>query len=323
MVGSHRTPKFPFATVTLSAITVLLAIAARPVAAQSATNDREASEFFRAGEAAYGRADFAAAARAFEEAHRRAPHAATLYNAGLAWELAGDAPRAADDYDRALKLGGLDARQAADAGSRLGALEKNLGRVAIVAPTGNAASVAHVERAVIPVLVHVHPGSYDVTLFRPSGRTDVVPVTVAASARTEVAFDADLAPLPSPPARDLGLPSGGEREGASNAWAWVAAATGAALGGAAIYLGIEALHARDTYNQSGHTDLNAYDRASNLRTWTNVLWIGAGVAGVASLTLFLTAPRRARTATATAMAPRLTIAPTGVGLDARLSLGFP
>ena len=87
MIGSRRTRKFPLVTVTLAAITLLLATAARPVAAQSATNDREASEFFRAGEAAYGRADFAAAARAFEEAHRRAPHAATLYNAGLAWEL--------------------------------------------------------------------------------------------------------------------------------------------------------------------------------------------------------------------------------------------
>ena len=320
MVGRPRTRHFSFAALMLAGIALLLAAATRTAAAQSANSDREASEFFRAGEAAYGRADFAAAARAFEEAHRRAPHAATLYNAGLAWELASDAPRASDDYDAALKLGGLDGRQAADAGARLAALEKNLGRVAIVAPAGNAVSVAHVERAAIPVLVHVRPGSYEVTLARPSGRTDVVPVTVAAGARTEVAFDADLAPLPSAaPAIDLRLPSGGEHERASNAWAWAAAATGAALGGAAIYLGIEALRARDTYNQSGHTDLSAYDRASNLRTWTNVMWIGAGVAAVASLTLFLTAPPRARTASAGAAAVRLTMAPTGVGL----ALGFP
>jgi tetratricopeptide (TPR) repeat protein len=263
--------------------------------AAHAQSDRQASEFFRAGEAAYGRADFPAAARAFEEAHRRAPHAATLYNAGLAWELAGEAPRAADDYDSALRLGSLDPRQATDANIRLAALEKRLARLAIIAPAGNTVSVAHVEKAEIPVLVHVQPGQYEVTLFRPSGHTDAVPVVGTAGARTEIAFDADLAPLPAAPAVDLQTPVAAESD-RRRTWAFVGAASGCALGGAAIYLGLEALRARDTYNQSGHTDHGAYDRATSLRTWTNVLWIGAGVAAVASLTLFVTAPKRQATA---------------------------
>ncbi len=321
MVGSPHRRKTPTTAVVIAATALLMAAAARRAAAQGAPSDRQASEFFRAGEAAYGRGDFPAAARAFEEAHRRAPHAATLYNAGLAWELAGDAPRAADDYDAALKVGGLDLRQSADAGARLAALEKSLGRVAIVAPAGNAVTVAHVEREAIPVLVHVRPGKYDVTLFRPGGRTDVVPINATAGARTEVAFDADLAPLPATPAADLGAPAGIDRE-RGNAWAWVAAATGVAVGGAAIYLGIEALRARDSYDQSGHTDRSAYDRASNLRTWTNVLWIGAGVAAVASLTLFLTAPKRTKTALGPSLhwtSAAVTVAPTGL----TLAVGFP
>jgi tetratricopeptide (TPR) repeat protein len=276
------------ASLSLLATALLCAALTQPAHAQS---DRQASEFFRAGEAAYGRADFPAAARAFEEAHRRAPHAATLYNGGLAWELAGEAARAADDYDAALKLGSLDPRQAADANMRLGALEKRLGRLAIIAPTGNVVSVAHVERAEIPVQVHVLPGHYEVTLFRPNGRTDSVPVVGSAGARTEIAFDADLAPQPVAVPMDLQAPTPTESDH-RRTWGWIAAGSGGALAGAAIYLGVQALSARDSYNESGHTDRSAYDRAGTLRTWTNVLWIGAGIAAAASATLFLSAPRR-------------------------------
>jgi hypothetical protein len=55
--------------------------------------EAEAASLFRAGTAAYERGAFRAAAVAFEDAHRRAPRAATMYNVGLAWQAAGELGR--------------------------------------------------------------------------------------------------------------------------------------------------------------------------------------------------------------------------------------
>jgi len=251
--------------------------------------DKQASEFFRAGEASYARGDFPAAARSFEEAHRRAPHGATLYNAGLAWEWAQQFARAADDYETALRLGGLSPMQTSGATTRLASLEKSFGHINVVAPRGGIVSVAHRERATAPVIVHVPPGEHDVTVFRLGGQTETSKVTVAAGGTSEVAFAAE--PLPTATGQMTESVTGGAPQMSAphrrRPWGFAALGTSVALGSVAIYLGVQALDARDAYNHSGYTDINAYNRASSLRTWTNVFWVGAGLVAAAGAVLVL------------------------------------
>lgn len=58
--------------------------------------------------------------------------------------------------------------------------------------------------------------------------------------------------------------------------------------GAAVYLGVSALDARDKYDESNHSDLDAYDRAKSLRLWTNVAWGTSIVLGGSGVYLLLT-----------------------------------
>ena len=266
----------------------------------------QASEFFRAGEASYARGDFPAAARSFEEAHRRAPHAATLYNAALAWEWAQQIARAADGYESALRMEGLGARQKRDALGRLQALEKRLGHIRVLAPVGGGkVTVAHLELGDIPLVVHVLPGTHEVRLTRDSGRVEKTTVNVAQGQSLIVQF----APAPAPPTAAAPNPAPTPIPATSRAlnaepeasvrspgnlrlWGWaVLGGAVVGLGGTAVYLGTEALQARDRYNDSGRTDLSAYDRASTLRTWTNVLWVGTALVAATGGVLVLTASR--------------------------------
>ncbi|HEY0713781.1 MAG TPA: hypothetical protein VGF45_13970, partial [Polyangia bacterium] len=216
-----------------------------------------------------------AAARAFEEAHRRAPHAATLYNAGLAWQWANQAARAADDYEAALKLGGLSAQQRKDATDRLANLEPQLGHIRVVAPPdAGVVSVAHVERAPAPLTIHAPPGRHEVKLFRAQGSVETSAVTIAAGQTGEVVFTRMREVAPST-ARESVVPPQPTSTLAGRHWAWIALGTStAALSGAAVYTGISALDARDKYNASARTDVAAYDRATTLRSLTNILWAG-------------------------------------------------
>ena len=73
-------------------------------------------------------------------------------------------------------------------------------------------------------------------------------------------------------------------------WGWVSVGASVALSGAAIFLGVRALSARDRYTASNNTNTDAYNEASDLRLATNLLWGGATVAGATGLVLLLTAP---------------------------------
>src|SRR4051794_10118832 len=69
---------------------------------------RLAADSFRQGQTAFERREFAAAAAAFEQAGRLAPHPSAWLNAAEAWERADEPLRAADDCDAALAAPGLE-----------------------------------------------------------------------------------------------------------------------------------------------------------------------------------------------------------------------
>lgn len=283
-----------------------VALSATPAGAQSSEEAR-ASALFEKGAAAYAKGELVAAAHAFEQADATLPNAAAAYNAGIAWQEGGERARAATAFERALTRGELDATRARDAESRLGELRKLLARLRVEAPRGRV-TLGHLRDAAVPVTVFVEPGSVLVELNEPGGRVRERRLSVSAGADESVTFTDEATPparAPSgEPAADVAPSGSGQRT-----WGWVAIGTGVAASGAAVYLGARALAARDEFDDSGHTDADARDRAESLRLFTNVAWGAAIVAGGTGVVLLLTAPSERSTA--------LVIGPGNVALRGR------
>jgi hypothetical protein len=275
---------------------------AGPASSQGEANDdarARAHDKFVEASAAHSRGDYTQAAHLFEEAYRILPRAAVKFNAGISWDLGGDLVRAADAYEAALDMGGLEEDQAREARERLGALKRELGYVSVDEPVGAVVTVAHVERAPIPVRLHVAPGTYEVHVESGERKADGS-IHVAAGEVVDVRLPlgppppVQAAPQPKPPA----LPPLDRRKeqpvhGSTglSVWTYVGFGGAAVLSGVAVFLGVRALEARDTFDGSGHRDVAAHDRAATLRTWTNVAWGGAAVSGGAGLFFLLTTPK--------------------------------
>jgi len=275
--------------------------AAAALAAEPSDQKTLARERFGEASAAHARGEYLEAARLFEEAHRLAPAAGAKFNAGIAWDQAGDFPHAADAYETALEMGGLDQQDAKQAESRLGALKQMLGALRIEEPPGAVVSVAHLERASVPARVHVRPGSYQLRAEIGS-HTTTMRISIGAGEVKTVRFDKPgsggvVEPTTKPaeqrPANtDRDLPEDRPkptRSSAQKTWGWIALGAGVVLAGTAVYLGTRTLNARDEYNDDP-TSHSKYDKAIALRAWTNVATGGAVVAGGVGTVLLLTAP---------------------------------
>src|SRR5262249_537748 len=132
---------------------------------------------FRAATAAYERGDYRAAALAFEEAHRRAPDASALINAGIAWELVGELARAADAFHRAVEASDADPATHADAESRFAVVAKRVGTLDVTSPVGSTVSGGYVENAKIPIKLFLAPGPQQVRVRHPDGTVVTVALT--------------------------------------------------------------------------------------------------------------------------------------------------
>lgn len=263
-----------------------------------------ARQKFAEGRAAHDRGDFKTAAELFEEAHRIAPHASVKFNAAIAWDHAGDLPRAADAYEAALDLGGLEENQATEASARLSALKLVLGYVSVVAPVGATVSIGHIQGATIPVRVHLQPGTYRAHAERPNGPAADQTVEVSAGQTATIRFEIENLPAPTaapkivpqpvrsqPPPMDHATAPKRTASSSQQLWGWIALGGGLALTATAIVLGMEALDARDEFEQSGRRDVDAHDRAASLRLWTNITWGGAALSGGTGLFLLIATPK--------------------------------
>jgi tetratricopeptide (TPR) repeat protein len=274
--------------------TWLIAAAACSMAAatQAAPESESASELDKKARAAFEEKRFRDAAKLFEEANRRAPFPATQFNAALAWERAGELPRAADAYELALSLDGLDDARTGTASERLSALKKNLGYLVITRPMGASVSVAHVKNAPIPTHVHVTPGSHVIIVRDRTGREQRKEARVFAGETAQIALELPTpeptrpAPKPAVEAKKDSAPSDGS---AQRTWGYVALGGGVVLGAAAAFLGVKTLDALDEYKGSDRRNLDARDRTLRYRTWTNVALAGAVVSGAVGLYLVLDA----------------------------------
>jgi hypothetical protein len=294
----RRRPRLPCIVAALA----IFALSSSALRARAEDSRAAAGELFRVGAQAFERGDFRAAALAFEEADRRSPNAITIYNAGLAWDGAGDGPRAADGFREARSRGGLAETKDAHARERLDALERDLGLLRVSAPPGAIVSVAHVVRRPAPIVVHVVPGSVDVLAEIPEPTLAPAPtptspakaveqhkaIAVRAGESVAVTFEAPLR----------------ARSGVAPVWGWITLGGAVAASGAGLALGVEGLSRRDAFDASGRTDAAAHDDAIGFRTAANVALGGALALGVTGVVLLLIGPPRAPRASA--FAPRLT-----------------
>jgi len=255
-----------------------------------------ARQRFREATEAYQEGRYSAAASLFEAADRLAPHATVRYNAATAWEQAGEDARAATGYEAALALESLDPNRRKVARERLGTLEKKLGRIHIREPLGALVTVDHVQRAPVPLTFYLRPGNYDVAAeYR--GAETTTNVQISAGDDREIKLDLPLAETASDPAEPPTVvlpptppPRPVDDWSSQKTWGWVSLGASVALSGAAIFLGVRALTARDRFVASKNHDAGARQDAANLRLATNLLWGGATLAGSTGLVLLLTAP---------------------------------
>lgn len=267
-----------------------LLVAAHAVAADPANVER-ARKLEDEARREFARGNHARAAELFDQANRLTPFPEFRYNIAFSWDQAGEKARAADAYESAVRLGGLDEDRAAASGSRLAVLKRELAYVRVVRPAGATVSVAHVERAPVPVEIHLPPGQHELVIELPGGRVQRQSIEASAGQTSTIAVEPEpepIDPLP-PPAAPPADPGERDRAGSSSTrtWGFVALGTGVVLGGVAAYLGLRTLDEKDQYEESGFQDRDAYDRGTTLRTWTNVALAGAIVSAGAGVTLLV------------------------------------
>jgi hypothetical protein len=272
---------------------------------------KRAGAAFKRGSAAYARRDFAEAAAAFEEANEILAAGASLYNAALAWQSAGDIVKAANDFSAALALGTLEPWQRDEATKRLAALARELGIVTARGPAGSSVWIDDARPTPDSTRRYVLPGDHVARAKLGDGSEVSRAVTVAAGGAAEITLEAPareappVPPVPDRPAadhtlRNVSLAIGG---------------TGVVTVGVGIVLGAVALKGRDDFVAKGRMDASLRDQVVTMQAAANVTLVVAGVLGVTSLVLFTVSSVRhtARTDVAT-----LRLSPAGIWLDFRL-----
>jgi hypothetical protein len=275
-------------SVALVCLACLLLFASSGYADSAAELDKKARAAFDSG-------DFTKAARAFEQAYRVKPHPATKYNAGFAWDRAGELARAADAYEAALNAEGLDDGRANAARERLAALKPQLGYLFVQKPIGATVSVAHVDKLPIPAKLHLTPGKHELVVHQAGGGTTTQAIELRAGEVQRIAVEeedalgsAPVVPTEPEPGEPAGpAPAEGAQPGCSSCtWGWVALGGAAVAAGVGTYFGLRTLSARDEFDKD-RSNADKRDEAVTSRTFSNVAFGVAIVAGVTGVVLLL------------------------------------
>jgi hypothetical protein len=263
---------------------------------------------YEAGTQAFSQGRYVEAALDFEAAAAEKASPIALYTAAMSWERANAPERAADDYRRALSIGGLAAESSAQASQRLAALEAVLGTVVVTAPDGWRAQVDAYTELPLPAMFHAAAGVHTLT-FRPVGRPiGRLPVVVQAGASTRV----DLPRVEAQPAPTVEAPPPRRSGDARPTIGFIALGAGGAALLSGALLGVESLDARNAYD-AGPTSA-AYATARNLQLWTNVALIAGGTLLAGGLVLVLWPSPHGPAGTARPAALGLAVGPSSLGL---------
>lgn len=254
----------------------------------------EARSQYQQGTQAFAQKRYAEAALHFEAAASYRVNAVTLYTAGLAWDLASRAERAADAFSRALDVGtGLDAKQTQTAKDRVAQLERSLGTLTVTGPEGTKVQLDQLSEVTVPARLHASPGVHALSVRMPGRSIERRDVTLEIGRTTPYEVKEEVKPKeePPPPPKVEPPPAPALQAAPSSFWTLrrvIGVGVGgvgiAAIGATAI-LGINANDAKDAYD-AGPTRAS-FDHASSLQTWTNVMLVSSIVlvAGGAALVL--------------------------------------
>jgi hypothetical protein len=310
-------------------------LAASLVASEARAQDPkvQAAKSFAAGSEAYARKDFSAAARAFEDAYRIAPRGAAAYNAGLAWESAGEHARAADDYTQALEASDLGAAERADATGRLRGLERRLGRLTLSSPTGTRLTLDDLDLPGSTADVHLEPGKHAVRAEYLGGRSESRSVVVRAGAAQSLKLGeapeeptppaatppVDAPPDTKPPVEETHAPRRHEEPeppaSPDRLPAWIAFGGAAVASGLAIVFFEVGISARNRL-ENDLTDSSLRNEATTFRAATWVTWALAGGAAVTGVVLYLSPPGKT-SAPSVSSSPAVSFDGHGIALHLR------
>jgi tetratricopeptide (TPR) repeat protein len=273
----------------------------------------KAAQLFRAGADAYAHHQYAEAAHEFESAYRIAPRGATIYNAALAWEAAGEPVRAADDYAAAVGNDDTSSSQRGDAASHLKALEARLARLVVTGPADARVTVDDRADAGLPLATHLEPGHHTLSVAYAGGKTGAREVDASAGAEVVVRLAAPPASRDAhadePPAR--GNHGASDAPGDANSTlrtlAWVSLGGAVLAGAGSVYLAVQGQSELNDFVHGGDHDSSQHDQAVNDRTASQVLGVVAGALAVTSVVLFVTNVGPSSTAA-------LHVGPTGVAV---------
>jgi len=266
-----------------------------------------AKERFQQATLAHARGASSEAAQLFEEAGKLAPRAQAFFNAGISREASGESGRAADDFERALALGGLDEAEAEAAQTRLKLLKQALAYLIVDEPAGGKISVGSGESVDIPARLHLSPGLALVRIEGPDGKLYSRQLQLSSGKSETLRIELERLPSssvvpkrpasPALPASQLPIQAPRQqskvsvtRSDSRPTWGIVSLSAGAVLAGAAVLLGTQFTSANQAWDDSGWRDRSHERQARSLRLWTNVAWAGALAAGSAG-TYFLVAPK--------------------------------
>lgn len=256
---------------------------------------RAAAEEFGAAREAFARHDYREAAVHFDEADRLAPEPRARFDAAVAWDRAGDAPRAADRYASALPL--LAGRDRETAVARLEVLERRIGVLRVEGRPDLRVDVGGSADLALPASLHLAAGAHDVRIHGPAfdrtrsidirpGQTFTLHLDEAPSAPPPAAPAIGPAPPPAPttqaePRRSIAAPI-----------AMSGVAAGFAVAG--VVFDVLGLRARDALVASARTDADARDRAVTYRAVAFGAFGVAAVSAAVAMWLYLRAPAAQR-----------------------------
>jgi tetratricopeptide (TPR) repeat protein len=262
-------------------------IAAIPARAEDSRAAASAS--FREAQAAFARRDFAAAAAAFEQTARTAPHPATWLNAAEAWELRGDWPRAAEACDRALEVAGSSEVHRREAERRLAIAVAHVGTLEVRGPGGFGARVDADAVQPVPLRKRLAVGRHRVVVVNLATGAEKPHEIVSAAGKVRV-IDVPVE-APATPASDRATePAATGSTKAPPTLSWALFASGGVLAAGAGALGYATLGAKDAYESDPTRD--SLGDFKTLRTTTNVALGAAVIALLAGAAVWIWSPRR-------------------------------
>jgi len=285
----------------LGALGIVLSGAGGARAAGNSDKMAEARQLYSEAKQAFKDHKYKDAALGFEAASKLHPAGVALYTAAQAWELAGDATRAADAYSRALTTPKLSDSQTERAKSRLAALEQKLGTVTVKGPSTTTAQLEDRIELPLPAVLHGKPGDHTLTLKTQDGMTEQRKLTLAVGQHKDVDAEAkaetpaettttapsetqkkkvDLAP---PAKHPVGEASSGSSTLATVGY--IATGAGVAAVGGGVLLGLSAKDAASTYDST--PSQATYDHAMGLQTKTNIMLIAGGAVTAIGLGLVI------------------------------------